>query len=130
MELSIDDLALIKVAKETADRLHIDSVHEVAAALRTLSGKVFTGIHIEANIGFADVCGEIAAICNAVTQGERSYECIVAIYGDGKGSYKLLNPCGRCREVISDFSLETWVIVGSLEKPYKMKISDLLPLKH
>jgi len=129
-ELIKEDLELIEAAKEAADRLHVDHVHEVAAALRTKDKKVFTGIHIEASVGFADVCGEVAAICTAVSQGYRDFEAIVAIWGDGKGTYELLSPCGRCREVISDFNKDMWVIVGSLEHPYKVKVSDLLPLKY
>ncbi len=128
-ELSEEDHQLIEAAKEAADRLHVDDVHEVAAALRTRDKKVFTGIHIEANVGFADVCGEVAAICTAISYGYRDFEAIVAIWGDGKGTYKLLSPCGRCREIISDFNEDTWVIVGSLDHPYKVSISDLLPLK-
>ena len=128
-ELSKIDHELIKAAKEAADRLHVDNFHEVAAAVRTTEKKVFTGIHIEANVGFADVCGEVAAICTAISHGYRNFEAIVAIWGDGKGTYKLLSPCGRCREIISDFNEDMWVIVGSLEHPYKVKIADLLPLK-
>jgi cytidine deaminase len=129
-ELSQEDFELIEAAKEAADRLHVDDVHEVAAALRTKDKRIFAGIHIEASVGFADVCGEVAAICTAVSQGHRDFEAIVAIWGDGKGAYKLLSPCGRCRELISDFNKDTWVIVGSLEQPYKLKVSDLLPLKY
>ena len=120
---------MIKAAKEASDTLHVDDFHEVAAALRTTDKKIFTGIHIEANVGFADVCGEVAAICTAVSHGHRDFEAIVALWGDGKGTYKLLSPCGRCRELISDFNKETWVIVVSLNHPYKVKVSDLLPLK-
>ena len=128
-ELNQEDHKLIDAAKEAADRLHVDDVHEVAAALRTKDKKLFTGIHIDANVGFADVCGEVAAICTAVSHGHRDFEAIVAVWGDGKGSYRLLSPCGRCREIISDFNRDMWVIVGSLEHPYKVRISDLLPLK-
>jgi len=128
-ELNEEDHKLVEAAKETADRLHVDDVHEVAAALRTKDKKRFTGIHIDANVGFADVCGEVAAICTAVSHGHRDFEAIVAVWGDGKGSYRLLSPCGRCREIISDFNRDMWVIVGSLEHPYKVRISDLLPLK-
>lgn len=120
---------MIEAAKEASDTLHVDDFHEVAAALRTTDKKIFTGIHIEANVGFADVCGEVAAICTAVSHGHRDFEAIVALWGYGKGTYKLLSPCGRCRELISDFNKETWVIVGSLNHPYKVKVSDLLPLK-
>lgn len=129
MKLTKQDLELIEKAKETADRLHLDNVHEVAAALRAKDGRVFTGIHIEANIGFADVCGEVAALCNAVSNGYREFDSIVAVWGDGNGNYKLLSPCGRCRELISDFGMDIWVIVGTIETPYKLRISELLPLK-
>lgn len=128
--LSKEDFRLIEAAKEAADRLHVDEIHEVAAALRTADKKIFSGIHINASVGFADVCGEVAAICNAISHGHRDFEAIVAVWGDGKGNYKLLSPCGRCRELISDFNKSTWVIVGSLQRPYKVKVSDLLPLKY
>ncbi len=129
-QLSREDLELIEAAKEAADRLRVDGVHEVAAALRTTDKRVFTGIHIDASVGFADVCGEVAAICTAISHGHRDFEAIVAVWGDGKGFYELLSPCGRCRELISDFNKDTWVIVGSLENPYKVRVSDLLPLKY
>lgn len=129
MRISKQDIELIKKAKDTADKLHVDDVHEVAAAIRTKDGKIFSGIHIEANVGFADVCGEVAALCNAISNGYREFDSIVAVWGDGKGNYRLLSPCGRCRELISDFGMDIWVIVGSIEKPYKLRISELLPLK-
>lgn len=129
-ELSEEDYKLIEAAKETADRLHLDDVHEVAAAVRTKDKKIFTGIHMDASVGFADICGEVAAICHAVAHGQRGFEAIVAVWGDGKGKYELLSPCGRCREVISDFGEDIWVIVGSLDDPCKVKVSDLLPLKN
>ncbi len=124
------DFDLIKAARETADRLYVKDKHEVAAALRTMDGRVFTGIHIEASVGFADVCGEVAAICTAVSHGCRDFQTIVAIWRDQEGRHHLCSPCGRCREVIRDFNEDAWVIVGSLEEPYKVKVSELLPLKN
>ena len=129
MGLSGTDYELIQRAKQTAQRLHVRDLHEVAASLRTTSGTVFSGIHIEASVGFADVCGEVAAICNMVSAGEREIDTIVAIHFDGDGTYTLLSPCGRCRELISDFSMDAKVIVGSLEQPELLSISDLLPRK-
>lgn len=128
--LSEADYELIDEAKKTADKLHLDGIHEVASALRTKNNQIFTGIHTTANVGFADVCGEVAAVCHALAHGEREYDTIVAIWGDGRGKYEILSPCGRCRELISDFSMDTHVIIGSLENPYKGKIADLLPLKY
>jgi cytidine deaminase len=128
-ELGDEDHELIEAAKETADRLYLKDIHTVAAALRTSDGEIFTGIHTNANVGFADICGEVAAICHALAHGHREYDSIVAVRTDGQGGYEILPPCGRCREVINDFSGNTWVIVGNLEDPRKVKVSDLLPLK-
>jgi hypothetical protein len=54
INLTNEDFKLIEAAKETSDRLHVDDVYEVAAALRTRDKKIFTGIHMDANVGFAD----------------------------------------------------------------------------
>lgn len=71
MKLSSKDYELIEQAKQIADDLHVDNLHEVAAALRTSSGDIFVGIHIEASVGFADVYGEVAALCNMVSAGQK-----------------------------------------------------------
>jgi len=127
--LTEKDFELIEAAKYTFNQLFLPGVHEVAAALRTTSGEGFCGIHIEADVGFADVCGEVAAICHMVAHGHRDLDTIVALRGNSKQTYRILAPCGRCREVIKDFSRNAWVIVGDMEKPQKMKILDLLPLR-
>ena len=129
VELSPADCDLIEEAKRTADELYLDEIHKVASALRTRSGEVFVGINIETRMPFADVCGEVAALSAMVGVGLRDPETIIAVKGDGQGHYELMSPCGRCRELISDFDLETWVIVGTLERPFKVKVAELLPLK-
>jgi cytidine deaminase len=128
--LAPEDQALIKAARETFDRLYVKDKHEVSAALRTLAGKIYTGIHIEASVGFADVCGEVSAICHALAHGERDYEAIVAMWRTDEGVFELPSPCGRCRELISDFGTDTWVIMGTPEHPFKVRVNDLLPLKN
>jgi cytidine deaminase len=128
--LSTEDHALVEAARETFDRLYIKDKHEVSAALRTHSGKVYTGIHIEASVGFADVCGEVSAICHALAHGEKDYDTIVAMWRRKDGTFELPSPCGRCRELISDFSVDTWIIMGTPQAPFKVRISELLPLKN
>jgi cytidine deaminase len=83
VKLEVQDLELIEHAKNTRRTLYCAGRHEVASALRTHSGEVFAGIHIEANVGFADVCGEVAAICHAVAHGHGDLDTIVALGGDG-----------------------------------------------
>ena len=129
VDLNEEDIKLIQAAIDTADRLYLEGVHEVAAALRTQGGLIFAGIHIEADVGFADVCGEVAAICTALSNGHRDLETIVAVYRDPQGQHEIWPPCGRCRELITDFNPDCWVIVGPHSRPYKVRARELLPLK-
>lgn len=128
-ELTAADCVVIDAAKRTAATLHVEGMHEVASALRAGDGTVYTGINIKARARFADVCGEVAALSAMVGSGRRDPEVIVAIWTDGAGGYDLMPPCGRCRELISDFDASTWVIVGTLEQPFKVRVADLLPLR-
>lgn len=137
-ELSEQDTEVLKHAIEASGRLYRRGLQEVGAAVRTRTGQIFSGIHFETATGFANICGEIAALCCMVSAGQRDLETIAAVWRDPNGHHYLLPPCGRCREVISDFNPETWVIVttmhdhwavAALEKPGKLRIADLLPLK-
>lgn len=89
MKLEVQDLELIEHAEETRRTLYRPGRHEVASALRTQSGELFAGIHIEANVGFADVCGEVAAICHAVAHGHGDLDTIVALGGDGPVPFQI-----------------------------------------
>ena len=128
MELSQQDYELIERAKLTYKKLYLKDVHEVAAAVRTASGDIFTGIHIEADVGFADVCGEVSAICVMVSAGHRDLQSVIAVSDDSNDELEIWAPCGRCREVIKDFNPDAWVIVGTMKEPYKVTVSELLPL--
>lgn len=68
------------------------SAGSVAAALRTRSGSVYTGICIEVACGIG-FCAEHAAIAEMVKHRETEIDTIVAV----KES-EILPPCGRCRE--------------------------------
>jgi cytidine deaminase len=137
-ELSAQDTELLRQAIEASNRLYLKGIQEVGAAVRTITGRTFSGIHFETSTGFANICGEIAAICGMVSAGHRDLETIAAVWRDPNGKHYLLPPCGRCREVISDFNPEAWVIVATMpnhwdmaaiDKPGKVRIEDLLPLK-
>lgn len=129
VSLDAPDLDLIERAKQTASTLHVVDRHEVAAAVRTASGHVFTGINVQTGESFANVCGEVAAVCCMVAGGSSDLETIVAVRVNGRGEFKILSPCGRCREIIHDFNPAAWVIVGRLGAELRVPISDLLPMK-
>ena len=137
-ELTEPDRAVLQQAVDASDRLYVQGVQEVGAALRTSGGQTFSGIHFETATGFANVCGEVAAICCMVAAGHRDLEIVAAVWRDPEGQHYLLPPCGRCREVISDFNPQAWVIVttmsdhwdaAAIQHPMKVRVAELLPLR-
>ncbi len=125
------DWELIEEAKRVSRRLHQSRLQEVVAALRTTSGLIYSGIHFESSQPFATICGEVSAISAMVNDGHRDLATIVALCGfdDDKNHFEIMSPCGRCRELIGDFNPNAQVIVGTINKPYQMIISNLMPLK-
>ncbi len=94
----------------------------VGAALLTESGAVYTGVCIDTacSMGF---CAEHAAAAAMITAGENHVVRMVAVDWDGK----VLPPCGRCREFISqlhDANLDAEVMVA---QGIIVKLRDLLP---
>lgn len=103
---------LIARAREVIDprRLSPDvTVGSVGSALETAAGHVFVGVCIDTacSMGF---CAEHNAIGSMITAGESRIAVIVAVHSSGR----VLSPCGRCREFISQVdpgNKDTLVIV-------------------
>ena len=94
----------------------------VGAAILTESGNVYTGVCIDtgSSMGF---CAEHAAAAAMITAGESRVSRMVAVGWDGR----IMPPCGRCREFISqlhDDNLNTEVMVG---EGVIVTIRELLP---
>lgn len=94
---------------------------EVAAALESESGKIYTGICIDLTCGIG-FCAEHSAIAEMLKHRESHIRSIVAINQNG-----ILPPCGRCREMIAQLNAknaETAVILGQNRS---VPLKDLLP---
>ena len=115
---------LIRAAREIQGSFRLSedfSAGAVAAALRTRSGNVYTGICIElaCGIGF---CAEHSAVAEMVKHRETEIEAVVAVSPEG-----IIPPCGRCRELlaqVNEGNLQTRVLVAE-DKVVLLK--DLLP---
>jgi len=96
----------------------------VGAALLTDSGRLFTGCNIE-NISFGlTICAERAAICAAVSAGERRFTSI-AIVSDSKTP---VSPCGACRQVLSEFGSGLEVISATVGgEIFRTSLAELFP---
>jgi cytidine deaminase len=125
MSLTEKDIhSLIEMANTARAHAYSPYSHyAVGAALRTKSGRIYTGVNIENAAYPTTICAERVAIFKAVSEGEREFEAI-AVVTDNGGS-----PCGSCRQVLAEFGLDTVVLIadgdGSLRRT--MKVSELLP---
>ncbi|MCD6247394.1 MAG: cytidine deaminase [Candidatus Diapherotrites archaeon] len=127
-KLSKEDLELIKVAERAIRKNRIESKalsSSVGAALITNKGNVYKGVNIESHSSApTSICAETGAIASMFASGERKIKTIVAVHmrvGWKRG--KVLQPCGACRHIISQFG-NPWVIIS---KTKKTKLSELYP---
>ena len=118
-----EDEALIREARAMIRQHYKPDVHEVGAALRTRSGRIFSAVHLEAHVGRIAVCAEAIALGMAAAAGDTEVEAIVAVDKHGH----IVPPCGMCRELISDYAPECRVILGESRA---VPVLDLLPEKY
>jgi cytidine deaminase len=116
--------SLIYLANEARRRAYVPySNYRVGSALRTKSGRIFTGVNIESAAYPTTMCAERVAIFKAVSEGEKEFEAISVVTDNG-GS-----PCGGCRQVMAEFGLDTIVLIadgnGNLIK--QLTVAELLP---
>lgn len=115
---------LIGLAVEARRRAYVPySNYPVGAAVRTKSGRVFTGVNVENAAYPQTMCAERVAIFKAVSEGESEFDVIAVVTNNG-GS-----PCGGCRQVMAEFGLDTVVLIADGEGRLKkeMTVADLLP---
>lgn len=68
---------------------------EVAAAVLSKSGKIYTGVCID-TCSTLGICAERNAIFNMITNGENEIDKVLCILPDGSNGA----PCGACRELM------------------------------
>ena len=134
-KLGKGDKELIAAATAAIKQRYRDDWQEVGAALRTRSGKVFTGINLDAYLGRMAVCAEAVALGRAfVDLGDAGIETIVAVRhpspDETNQSIKVVSPCGACRELIFDYDRNARVIVPNGKSAAAVRIADLLPNKY
>lgn len=133
--LSDADRALIEAATEAIRRRYRYDWQEVGAAIRLRSGKVFTGVSLDAYLGRMAICAEAVALGQAVTvAGEFTIETVVAVRHppphEPDRPVAVVSPCGACRELIWDYDRNARVIVPGPGGPHSVAISDLIPNKY
>ncbi|HEX5540083.1 MAG TPA: cytidine deaminase [Micromonospora sp.] len=116
------DRALVQAATAVARLRCRSENHTVAAAARTVDGRLFTAVNVYHFTG--GPCAEVVVVGAAATQGVTELETIVAVGDRGRG---VLAPCGRCRQVLLDYFPDLRVVVGPMDTLRVVPIRELLP---
>jgi cytidine deaminase len=135
MALPKKDRELIDAATAAIKSRYRDDWQEVGAALRTRSGRIFTGVNLDAYLGRMAVCAEAVALGRALVDiGDDGIETIVAVRhpspADKNQKIAVVSPCGACRELIFDYDRKARVIVPDGRTPKAVPIAELLPNKY
>ncbi|OGO81357.1 MAG: cytidine deaminase [Clostridiales bacterium GWC2_40_7] len=94
----------------------------VGAAILDESGNVYTGVCIDTacSMGF---CAEHAAAAAMITAGESRVLRIIAVGSDGR----IMPPCGRCREFISQIHNDNLNSKVMVDEGTVVTLRELLP---
>jgi cytidine deaminase len=114
-----------KMAAQMRERSYSPYSHyAVGAALLTKSGMIFTGCNIENAAYPVTICAERTAMFKAVSEGDRDFAAIAIATEDGYGY-----PCGSCRQVMAEFSLNMEVYLADADGNITVEssVKDLLP---
>ena len=119
------DAILIEEAQKviTKNFDHEKNNHTVGAAIRCKNGKIYLGVNVYLNHG---ACAEMIAIGTAITAGEREFDCIVSVRGEGE----ILPPCGNCRQMLSDYAPLCDVIIDTEHGEKKIPARELIPFSY
>ena len=125
----MENRVLMKKAIEARELAYAPySRFKVGAALLCCDGSVYTGCNIENSSFSPTVCAERVAVFKAISEGRRDFTAIAVVGGPGGKTLDRCAPCGVCRQVLSEFCGENFVVLlGNSEKFKEHKLGKLLP---
>jgi cytidine deaminase len=121
--VSSADHALVAAAHDVLARHYRPFWHTVAAAIRGVDGRIWTGLHLGATVGRLSVCAEAVALGRAVLEGHAKPD-------EPDRVLAVVPPCGACREMFLDHCPDALVIVHGATGLMKLPVRDLLPLPY
>jgi len=132
-DMEPDDVRLLSLAQELLGRVWVHGRHEVATALRVAGGQIFTGVHVEGSCRRSSICAEGVALGTARGGLESgvplNVEAVVSVQIKPAGQYRIIAPCGVCRELISDYSPDARIWITTESGVSKTTALELLPWK-
>ena len=127
MELNKSDNELITLAKQIVEdnKDLYDKDLIVGCVVKAKSGNIYKGINIKTS---HSICSEQVAIGQALANGERELDTIVAAKFNKDGTSRVVSPCGLCRYTFEKLGMNMNVIVEDESgEVIKVKANELLP---
>ena len=125
--MTLDDEILAAKAREAALGAYAPySNFRVGAAVVSTDGRIFTGANVENAAYPASNCAEATAIGTAVSAGVRQVEQI-AVAGIDAASLEAAYPCGRCRQILSEFGTRSVLVTTGESTISEHTLDELLP---
>ena len=118
---------LYQAALKTRKHSHSPySGHKVGAAIRTKTGKIYTGCNVENSSYGGTVCAERGAIQQAIIADGKLTITEIMVVTDATPPWP---PCGICRQVIAEFAAPHVIIHAANLKGeiHTIPFSDLFP---
>lgn len=128
MSISTDEL--VEAARAAAQGSYSPySGFRVGAVVVGSEGEVFTGANIENAAYPSGACAEATAVNSAVSHGVRTIDS-VAVAGLDAESVDGAYPCGRCRQIMSEFEVKRIIVTaGEGSEVREHTLDELLPYR-
>ncbi|XP_072751391.1 cytidine deaminase [Anoplolepis gracilipes] len=127
--LDADTQELIKESAAVREKSYSPySKFKVGAAIRCADGSISRGCNVE-NAAFpASVCAETTAIVRAVSDGKKKFTALAVVADEEKATFT--TPCGKCRQVISEFSdnMPVYLTKSDMKLVLETRTNELFPL--
>ena len=93
----------VQKPRDISERIYAGGV---AAAIESVSGKIYTGVCVDISSSLG-ICAERNAMFNMITSGENEIRRVLAIMPNGKTGA----PCGACREFMAQLMIGKYKLV-------------------
>lgn len=101
----------------------------VGAVVVGADGEVFTGANVENAAYPSGTCAEATAVNSAASHGVRKIDIVAVACIDAEGTDGAY-PCGRCRQIMSEFDVERVVVTaGEGSEVREHTLDELLPYR-
>ncbi|HEU4895693.1 MAG TPA: cytidine deaminase [Acidimicrobiia bacterium] len=111
--MTADRDVLVSTARRAAENAYAPySGFRVGAVAVDGDGPIFTGANVENAAYPSSSCAEANAVAAAASAGARSLDTVAVACIDADtvdGAY----PCGRCRQIMSEFDVKRVVVTGA-----------------